>query len=178
MSTINLIPPQIKTADRNRKVFSFASSVLVVLVLMLAFCYGAIFSLNYSTKNKLGKISETLANEQAKLKNLEKIETEVNSINARLSKISGYQKDRILWSKFLADLNHSTPEQLKLDTFAASDKDKKLTISGAAETRRDIVKLQEKMNALGYWTNLKFNSSTYSETEAMYSFTMTGELKK
>ena len=178
MSTINLIPPQIKAADRNRKIFSFASTVLAILVVMLIFCYGAIFALNYITQDELGKTNETLAEEQAKLKNLEEIETEVNSINTRLTKISTYQKDRILWSGVLADLNHSTPEQLKIDTFAAGTKDKKLTITGAGETRRDIVKLQEKLGSLGYWTNLKFNSSTYSETEQMYSFTMAGELKK
>lgn len=178
MSTINLIPPQIKAADKNRKIFSFISSILAILIIMLVFCYGAIFALDYIAKDELGKTKETLADEQNKLKNLEDIETEVNAINSRLTKIGNYQKDRVLWSGVLADLNHSTPEQLKMDTFSASTKDKKLTITGAAETRRDIVKLQEKLGTLGYWTNLNFNSSTYSETEQMYSFSMTGDLKK
>lgn len=178
MSTINLIPPQIKAADRNRKIFSLVFSILLILVLMLIFAYAAVFALDYFAKDELGKTNQTLAEEQAKLKNLADIETEVNGINARLTKISGYQKDRILWSKVLTDLNNSTPEQLKLDNFSAGTKDKKLTISGAAETRRDIVKLQEKLGTLSYWTNLNFNSSTYSETEQMYSFTMTGDLKQ
>lgn len=178
MSTINLIPPQIKAADKNRKIFSFVSSILVILVIMLIFCYGALFVLDYFSKNELGETKETLADEQNKLKSLESIETEVNAINTRLTKIGNYQKDRILWSKVLTDLNHSTPEQLKMDTFSAGTKDKKMTITGAAETRRDIVKLQEKLGTLGYWTNIKFNSSTYSETEQMYSFSMSGELKK
>jgi Tfp pilus assembly protein PilN len=178
MSTINLIPPQIKAAERNRKIFSLVFSILAILVLMIAFCYGAIFALDYFAQEELGKTKEALAEEQAKIKNLEQIETKVNGINARLTKIGNYQKDRILWSKVLTDLNHSTPEQLKIDTFSAGTKDKKLTISGAGETRRDIVKLQEKLGTLGYWTNINFNSSTYSATESMYSFTMAGELKK
>ena len=178
MSTINLIPPQIKAADKNRKIFSFTSTILVILVVMLIFCYGAIYALDYIAKDELGNTKQSLAEEQAKLKNLEPIKTEVNDINARLTKISNYQKDRILWSKVITDLNHSTPEQLQIDTFSAGTKDKKLTIAGASETRRDIVKLQEKLGSLDYWTNLKFNSSTYSESEAMYSFSMTGELKK
>lgn len=178
MSTINLIPPQIKAADRNRKIFSFASTILVIIAIMLIFCYGAIFALDYLAKNELGQTNQTLAEEEAKLKNLESIETEVKDINARLTKIGDYQKGRVLWSKVLTDLNHSTPEQLKMDSFAAGTKDSKLTISGAAETRRDIVKLQEKLGTLSYWTNLKFNSSSYSTTEQMYTFTMTGELKK
>jgi len=178
MSTINLIPPQIKAAERNRKIFSLVFSILAILVLMIAFCYGAIFALDYFAQEELGKTKEALAEEQAKIKNLEQIETEVNGINARLTKIGNYQKDRILWSKVMTDLNHSTPEQLKIDTFSAGTKDKKLTISGAAETRRDIVKLQEKLGTLAYWTNINFNSSTYAATESMYSFTMAGELKK
>lgn len=177
MSTINLIPPQIKAADRNRKIFSLVFSILLILVLMLIFAYAAVFALDYFAKDELGKTKQTLAEEQAKLKNLTEIETEVNDINARLTKISEYQKSRVLWSKVLTDLDNSTPEQLKMDTFASGTKDKKLTISGAAETRRDIVKLQEKLGTLSYWTNLNFNSSTYSETEQMYSFTMTGDMK-
>lgn len=178
MSTINLIPPQIKAADRNRKIFSLVFSILIILILMTVFSYGAIFALDYFTKNELAGTKQSLAEEQAKVKNLEDIETEVNAINSRLTKINNYQKNRVLWSQVLLDLNHSTPEQLKIDTFVSGTKDKKLTINGAAETRRDIVKLQEKLGALSYWINLNFNTSTYSETESMYTFTMTGDLKQ
>lgn len=178
MSTINLIPPQIKAAERNRKIFSLIFSILIILLLMAIFSYGAIYALDYFSKDELAKTNQSLAEEQAKVKNLQEIETEVNAINSRLTKIGNYQKDRVLWSGVLLDLNHSTPEKLEINTFNSGTKDKKLTISGSAETRRDIVKLQEKLGTLGYWTNLNFNSSSYSETESMYNFTMTGDLKK
>ena len=178
MSTINLIPPQVKIAERNRKIFGLVYSIMAILLVMVIFCYGAVFALNYFTKEELDKTKETLAEEQARLKNLEEIKTEVNGINARLKKISDYQKERLLWSTVLADLNHSAPEQLKIDTYAVNTKDKKITLGGAAETRRDIVKLQQKLGILSYYTNLNFNSSTYTDTEGMYTFTMSGELKK
>lgn len=178
MSTINLIPPQIKSAENNKKIFSLVFSAFFVLILVTVITYGALFTINYLTKNETAETNERLAEESAKLKNLEQVEKDVNEINAKLQKISSLQKDRILWSQVLTDINHDTPEQLVIDSFTATTKDKKVTINGSGETRRDIVKLQEKLNTSNFFTNITFNTSNFAESEGMYTFTMSGELKK
>lgn len=178
MSTINLIPPQIKLAEKNKKIFSVVSITAVVLILMSAISLATLWLMDYYSANELAKSKESLAEEKAKVKNLEPIQQEVNDINARLQKIDALRKEQVLWSLVLTDLNHSTPEQLRTDTFAINTKDKKVNITGSAETRRDIVKLQTKLGTLSYLTNLVFSNSSYSENDGMYTFTMTGEFKK
>lgn len=178
MTTLNLIPPQIKSAENNKKIFSLVFSAFFVLILISIISYGALFAINYLTKNETAETNERLAEENAKLKNLEQVEKDVNEINAKLQKIASLQKDRTLWSQVLTDINHGTPEQLVMDSFAVTSKDKKVTINGSAETRRDIVKLQEKLNTSNFFTNIAFNTSSFTESEGMYTFTMNGELKK
>ena len=178
MSTLNLIPPQIKSAENNKKIFSLIFSAFFILILIAVIAYGALFTINYLTKNEIAEANERLAEENAKLKNLEQVEKDVNEINAKLQKIASLQKDRVLWSQVLTDLNHDTPEQLVMDSFTVTTKDNKVTISGSAETRRDIAKLQEKLNSSNFFTNIAFNTSSFAESEGMYTFTMNGELKK
>ena len=177
MATINLIPPKIKAAKRNKKIFSQIYFALVILIAMAAISYGALFALDYFANQELSKTKLALAQEKAKLKNLEPIEKDVQAINSKLQKISTLKKDRVLWSLVLIDINHSTPQQLKVDSFAAGTKDNKVTFTGAAETRRDIVEFQTKLNTSNFYNNFTFDSSSYSESESMYTFTMNGVLK-
>lgn len=178
MDTLNLIPPQIKLAEKNKKLFSVLSTTLILLIVMASITFGALFAINYFTNNEIAQVNQSLAEEKAKLKNLEQIENDVIAINSKLEKITTLQKDRILWSSILADLNHDTPEQVVIDTFTTGATDLKVTINGSAETLRDIVKLQVKLGTSSHFSNLIFNNSNYSESEGMYSFTMNGELKK
>lgn len=178
MNTLNLIPPHIKSAESNKKIFSLVFTGFFILILIAGISYGALFTINYLTKNEIAETNQRLTEENTKLKDLEQIEKDVNEINAKLQKIASLKKDRVLWSQVLTDLNHNTPEQLVVNSFAVTTKDKKVIINGSAETRRDIAKLQEKLNVSNFFTNIIFNTSSFTESEDMYTFSMSGELKK
>ncbi len=178
MAEINLIPPKLKTATRNRQITGLAFTYCTILILMTAFVFAALFGINSITIAELQQTNQILEAEKSKAEKLEPIEQDVLSINAKILKLITLKNQRTEWSKVLSDFNHSTPEMVQTTTLTISTKDKKVAISGSAESRRDIVKLSTKLGSLGYFLNLTFPTSTYNESENMYLFNMTGEMKK
>lgn len=177
-STINLIPPKIKLEQKIKRIERSVFLTIFVILLMTLLVYGGLYYAQISISTQLAKTKQELSETEMKVESLKDVENQINTINAKLTKITTLKKQNISWSDVIAKLNASTPEKVKINSFQADRTAKKLTINGAAETRRDIVKFQTKLDSIGYFANLSFSTSTYNETEQYYTFTLTGDIVK
>jgi Tfp pilus assembly protein PilN len=176
--TINLIPPQIKREQKLRCYAALVNIVFSVVAIMALLIYAALFLTNQYISSALADAKSQLLEQQTKNKELKPVEDAVNSINAKLKKINDLKSVESDWPKAISDINESTPLEVQLTSVLLDRKEKKVSISGFAETRRDIVKLQTKLLGLGYFGNLTFNSSAYNQTDQMYNFTLSGDIVK
>ena len=177
ITTINLIPPRIKKEQRLRQISKVVFSFFFALLLMSVLVYGAIFMANYYTLEELNSEKGELAEYEVKTKKLEPLEKDVALINSRLNKISELRKNSILWSEFLEIFNNSIPTELNIDSLSVDYQAKTINMAGSAETRREIVKLETKLNTMESLSEVGFSSSTYDETDLNYKFSMTGVFK-
>lgn len=177
ISSINLIPPKIKKRQQLKQISLIISVSFFTLFVMTAIIYGAVFAANFYTNEELLTAENQLAENELKIKILEPLENDVNLINSRLNRISALKKENIVWSEFFEIFENSTPKDLYIDSLSVDNKAKTINMSGYAETRRDIVKLETKLNSLEFLSDVGFNSSTYNTKDFNYKFSMVGVFK-
>jgi len=178
MSVINLIPPKIKREQYIKKIAGIVFSSLFVMTLILLITFIAIYGINYYLEQVLANTEQELSEAEAKVASLETIEEDVNTINAKIKKIDGIMSDNVNWDVMINDFNSSIPDQVKINILTIDWENQTISMTGIGETRREIVKLQEKLNASSYFENLNFSTSAYTSTYEAYSFNMTGEVTK
>ena len=178
MATINLIPDYLKKEQSANQFSGLIFSSLFVLLIMGILIFGAFFFGNYFVEGQLKETNQSLSEQELRNANLKAISEDVKLINSKLKKISTIKDSRLDWNKFLADLNSSVPEKVQITSLQADRKTKKVTIIGRAETRREIVKLQKKLETLDYFKNLTFNASSLNEEDQDYTFNLTGDFVK
>lgn len=178
MATINLIPPKVKKEQYIKKISSIVFSSLFVALLILVITFVALYGINYYLETALTESEEDLSEAIAKVTSLKTIEEDVNEINAKIKKINGLKDDNLDWNILIDDFNASIPDQVRCDVVNVDLDSALISISGIAESRREIVKLQEKLNASNYFENLGFSTSSYSNSYNAYSFNMSGEITK
>ncbi len=176
MSTINLIPPKIKRGQHIKKIAGIVFSSLFVTTLIIIITFTAIYGINYYLESALEDTKNELSEAKAKVAGLKSVEEDVDNINAKIKKIDGLRSDNVNWEVLVSDFNASIPDQTRIDTLSIDWENQAMSLSGIGETRREIVKLQEKLNASDYFDNLSFSTSAYSDSYQAYSFSMTGEV--
>jgi len=174
MSIINLIPPKIKRGQYVKKIAGIVFSSLFVATLIIVITFVAMYGINFYLESALIEAKQELSEAETKVASLKSVEDDVNDINAKIKKIDGIKSDNINWEVLINDFNSSVPDQVKIDTLSIDWENQTMSLSGVGETRREIVKLQEKLNASEYFANLGFSTSAYSDSYEAYSFSMTG----
>ena len=174
--TINLIPPKLRKEKELMKtvnlVFLFASFLLIILIGAAALVYGA----DYQKKTQLRGVQKSLDDQVVTLKKYEDIEKEIESLNSKLKTIDSLSSKKIIWSSILDEIAKDTPVAMQIKTLSLDKETGKISITGFADTRRDIAKLKEKMDNSKYFKNVVFASSNYSEETKNYSFSISCEL--
>ena len=178
MTTLNLIPPEKKQEQQLRSISRVIMTFFALAIIITIFLGGLGYAINYYSKSELAKAKENLSEQEFKISKLKSIEDDVNLVNAKLKKIDTLRKDNASAILMMQNFNASVPTEAQISSLQIDRKGKKVSISGFAETRRDIVKLQSKLEESEYYKNIVFNTSTYSESTANYSFNMTGEIEK
>ncbi len=178
MSILNLIPPKIKREQYIKKIAGIVFSSLFVVTLILLIVFGALYGINYYLSDALANSKQELSEAETKVTSLKSVEDNVNNINAKIKKIDDLKSENINWEILINDLNSSIPDQVRVDSLSIDWENQTVSLSGIGETRREIVKLQEKLNASDYFENLSFATSAYSSSYQAYSFSMLGEVTK
>lgn len=178
MSTINLIPNYLKKEQAVNQISGLVFVSLFTLLVMGIIIFGALYVSDYFVKEQLTNTTLSLSEQELKNQSLKPISDDVKLINSKLKKISLIKDSKVDWNVFLTQINLSVPEKVQITSLQADRKVKKVTLTGKAETRRDIVKLQKKLETLEYFKNLTFNASSLNEQENNYTFNLTGDFVK
>jgi len=175
---INLLPPKIKHEQKLTQISRQINSAILAMIIMVALTYSAVYFVNSFLSSQLKKSHDNLDSTNVAIANLKPIEDDVSSVNLKITKLDTLKSQRFEWSSVLSDVNNSIPATVRIDSLQIDKKNSKITLSAAAETRSDIVKLQAKLEDLPYFKNMSFQSSVFDEKNSYYTFSMTGTLGK
>lgn len=175
---INLLPPKFKREKRIQKTAKIIFVFLTVICFVILILTGGLFAADYFTQKDIQKSKSKIAEQKRIFKRYEEIENNVNDFNSKLTKIQSIESQKISWSSILLNLSSSTPTNVQIKTFSAADNNKRITITGYAETRNDIAVFKEKLEKSEYFKNVTFSSSVHNEENKNFSFNISCELEK
>ncbi|OQB06699.1 MAG: hypothetical protein BWY19_00049 [bacterium ADurb.Bin212] len=175
---INLLPPKIKKEQKIKKLSVQISGAMLTLLIMVVMTYSAVYFVNFFLDAQLTKNKQQLDETKVEISKLKSIEDDVNTINQKLGKLETLDKDRVEWSAFFKEINSSIPEKVLVNSIQVDKTKKTFSISAAAETRADIVKLQAKLEEMELLKSLSFQSSVFDEKNGFFTFSMYGSIEK
>lgn len=178
MATINLIPPRIKKAQRTKRLTGLVTSSLFSILLMVLIVYGAVYLADTFIKNDLNSVNENIAEAEYKLKSFKDIEDRIAAVNAKIARLDNLKKQSLAWTDVLAKYNASVPEKIQITSTQMDSGTKKFTLNGIAPSRREIVRLQTKLEESDYFANVVFGSSVYDDKTGNFTFSLTGAFSK
>lgn len=175
---INLLPEKIKREQKLNQISRMVNSGIFALLLMVGLAYSAVFLVNYFISSQMDKNNQLLDQTRVSISKLKPIEDDVNNINAKISKLDTLKSKRFEWSALLNDFNNSIPKSVQINSLQMDTESQKFSLTAAADSRSDIVKLQAKLQEISYLKDLSFASSTFDDKNDYYTFTMSGKISK
>ena len=126
---------------------------------------GAIFALNTLVflKIKARELSQSI-NLEATTEEVEQarnLEGEVKKLNLGLSKYQSFRDESYNISMVLSRVSNITPASISLSALNVDAGSKKITLSGQAQTREDIVVMENKIKKSEYFENLDSPLTNY-----------------
>lgn len=175
---INLLPAKIKKEQKLKQISKQINVAIFTLLIMVAMSYTAVYLVDYYLSSQIDKNNDLLEQTRIQIAKLKPIEDDINTTNAKITKLESLKSQRYDWSTIISDINNSVPANVQLKSYDIDAKSNRVTLNASAETRSDIVKLQASLEKLPYFKNLSFSSSTFSEGTDNYNFNMQGDLEK
>lgn len=164
---INLIPQSIQQVYEKRGIKSFIkfiyNSVLVFSVLV-SMTYGGAWGYFYYESIQLDKqIIETQENRDKESKDLEDFTKKFNTAISVLSRIQHEKED---WGKVIAMIITTAPKTALITDISTTDmNERKINVSGTAESRNDVISHKEKLEDSGLFEEVKNPLSNLSGDE-------------
>ncbi|MDE2491924.1 MAG: PilN domain-containing protein [Elusimicrobia bacterium] len=174
MIKVNLVPAEILAKARQRQMIvqgAVAGGLLALI--MVALSLGHWYGL-YRLKNEYSYKKSVLNNLSAIVKQVEELQTESQSVRARLGVIDSLLKGRAFYPLFMSEFARTVPSGIQVTdlTTAAQGADAlKLSIAGTANTNDDIASWLR-----GFQKHPNFSAVNLGPVSASgkgYSFTMT-----
>ncbi len=175
---INLIPPRIKKQQAMKRLTAIVSTAMLSIVVMSLIVLGAIYAVDSIVKSELAISEQNLADSELKIKSLTDIESRINAVNGKLTRLDGLKKKSITWTDVMSKFNAAVPEKVQITSMQMDTTSSKFTLNGLAPSRREIVMLQTKLEDSDYFSGVTFGSSTLNTTNNSFTFSLTGEFKK
>jgi len=175
--TINLIPPQLKADKATRKINHYVSLILMMILLIVLAITAVIYLQNYTLKSDARDLETKINERKGSLVKYTDLQKKIDSANAKLALLKDINTDKYLWSVIIKDLGASTPTVVSIKSLTIGGDTKAISLTGTAETRRDIAKFKEKMEQSKYFQNVVFPSSSLNGEASDYSFSLTAELE-
>ena len=91
---INLLPPKIKYGQKLSQISRMINSGIFALFLMIALTYSAVYLVNYYISSQTIKNNQMLDQTKVAISKLKPIEDDVNSVNAKLTKLESLKSQR------------------------------------------------------------------------------------
>lgn len=138
MIRINLLPEyRRKTEFPTWKLYRIAAYVLLSLSILLWGYHLAMFKY---TETKLSDVNEGIASMKVWQERFDKAQLQNAEINKRNTIVRNLSKDRIVWSRSLAELGNVTPYGCWLTSVKQGNQPDQMSIAGKAMKMDDVIK--------------------------------------
>lgn len=181
MSGINLLPPEFKQAKKRTELNTKVVSAGLYIILLFLIILGLVEMANRFVATEYSQNQTQIKQTENDINQLKDVENLTKDLNALLKTTDEIKANQIFWSQAFNEIAASTPFRLQLNAFSiTSDKSPNFTISGFAESVREIAKFKEKIEASPYFNNTAFSAANQSESQGKISFgfTITTDLEK
>ncbi|GAB6138833.1 PilN domain-containing protein [Halanaerobaculum tunisiense] len=164
---IELLPEEITDQRRKRKVISYSSLVVVIIL-------GITWGINFYCQQLIADYELQLKQIKQEQKSLV---AKKKKLKSKVSKIKRYQNlqqvtNDISYSRVVKDLKLVIPQQVWLTKFIIEQD--KLLVSGLGTTNRQVIKTLERVNLYPYFQEVDLSSNSYQEQKV--DFQLTGRL--
>lgn len=145
-------------------------AVIVGLIFVSAF--GLLFFIKYSRTNQLKLANAKLAELTSEITStdLKAIEDSALRYGQGVDELSSFNAKYFLWTKFLTELEKTTPKDLKFSSISASGKDA-MNFKGDAANYDSVAKLMQSMDQSGKFSQIKLVSASGVNTTSSVSAT-------
>ncbi len=149
-STLNLLPSEKRAALRLQFIASYAETMLFIFFVVAVFAAGTLVALRMSlakTYDDFTRRSDAGAEET------QAITDEIKAINGYMQRVNAFEGRFTPWSSVLVKIAALVPAGVRIDSIRV-DKGA-IAIAGAADTRDDVLLLQQRLRDSGLFTDVQ-----------------------
>lgn len=166
MININLLPSELKAKRVENKKNASLIGFCFVLVLVVAVVAIIGKSLEQTIKANLTTLKNNATKTNVLNSNDTKLEEMALIINDRWQTVQAIDKNSVIWSLVLQDLNNSVPYDVQIENITANvDKKPNFVLQGNTINEREIIKFKEKLENSLYFKNVSFKSASIQKSE-------------
>jgi Tfp pilus assembly protein PilN len=152
---LNLLSEAKKIEVRRKKRYRLVVWQEILGVSLILFYTGVLFGIDYMLDFQLKNMADAnVSKEQEQtFREIESIEKKFQDVNAKVAITRQFQQEHIVWSNFFTALNRVVPEGIVLEKMGTVDR--KISLSGRADTRDKLLSFQESLNKSECFQNAK-----------------------
>lgn len=166
---LNLLSPEKKSVLRAGFVFAYAQTMIFLLFIVVAFASGTLLAVRMMFKGTYEDLAGRSSGESDESK---AITADIKKINDYLKRIDGLENRFVPWSKVLETVTGFVPKGTKL-TALQVDLTGRVTMSGVARYRDDVIALQAKLEDSKLFKDVKAPlSNILQQTDVKFDFEM------
>lgn len=169
--TINLLPASQKHRKFEKKTNGIIFTICFIIFSVLVASSILLYTYDNIQKNEQSTFKSQLSNEQENLNQYKDTSQSIAQISNTLKYIDILAQKSINWEKFLTQFNSLIPEKTQITSLKVSTVPSSIIdISGQAESRRDVIKLYEKMKTTKFFQDPEIKSLDKSSVEKSTGF--------
>lgn len=150
---LNLLSDAKKIEVRKKKRYRFVVWQEIIIVFLLVFYIGILFSISSMLDFKLKSAENVGANNEKEkvFQEIASIEKTFQDTNKSVAEVAKFQQEHTVWSGFFIALDTVIPEGVLLEKISTIDR--KISLSGKAKTRDDLLGFEDKLNGSDCFQN-------------------------
>ncbi|HTM68965.1 MAG TPA: PilN domain-containing protein [Candidatus Binatia bacterium] len=166
---LNLLSPDKKAVLRTGFIVAYVQTMLFLIFLVVAFASGTLLAVRMMFKGTYEDLAGRSSGEPDESK---AITADIKKINDYLKRIDGLENRFVPWSKVLETITGFIPKGMKLTSLRV-DQAGRITMSGVAQDRDDVIALQTKLEASPLFKDVKAPlSNILQQTDVKFDFDM------
>ncbi|HAT04042.1 MAG TPA: hypothetical protein DCS29_04715 [Candidatus Magasanikbacteria bacterium] len=159
---LNLLSPNKKSHLKRMSHFQFTKSIFEILLITASVLAMILLGSQMVLQNYFATLTENIVS----INNEHREEIrEILRINKLLDETHTIQKNFIAWTPYIVTLSSSLPDGVILNSLSFDKKEKKIVITGQADTRETFLQLQEKLATVPFLSNVKLPVSDLTKRE-------------
>lgn len=164
MTTINLLPPEIKSKINQSKKTANVFSICLVLILFTILIAFGLYELKKDYLTVLLQNTQAdIASVNSSLSKYDKLEQEALFINNRVKLAQTVESKRPLWSAIVQGMLNSVPTDVQFTSLTCdTSKKPNFVLQASTTSEREVIKFRDKLESSYYFKDVAFKSSAVS----------------